>query len=312
MQKQIEQFLAFLVKKHGASENTVAAYRNDLTQLYRFVTQHSTTVENKITAWRNVCPDMLDDYLPFLQAEYDYTTSTVARKVASVKSFFQYLVHTRKIPTDPSIRLDAPRVDKNPPRPIEQADIERLLAEPSKQHTPQALRDKALLEVMYASGMRVTELVNLNIDNVNLETRTVLCDADGARRRTVPLQAGAIMALACYLAEARDAFVRNANEPALFLNHRGQRLTRQGLWLIIKRYVGQVGIEGSITPNTLRHSFATHLLNAGADLREVQERLGHASISTTQIYRQLSDEQGSELIIDGVPTPPHATSKGDT
>ena len=170
-----------------------------------------------------------------------------------------------------------------------------------RSHTPQALRDQALMETLYATGVRVTELVNLNVSDVDLAARTIACAAGGKRNRLSPIYPRAVVVLEHYLSAGRPHLVVEPNETALFLNHRGQRLTRQGLWLIIKRYVREVGIQQTVTPHTLRHSFAAHLIHAGAGLREVQERLGHASLSTTQIYRQLPNDPGPELIIDGRP-----------
>lgn len=300
MQKYIDQFLAFLEKEKDGSEHTIAAYRNDLTQLQRFLNQYSATDEERIRSWNSVSPEILEGYVPFLRTEYEYTPSTIARKIASIKSFFQYLGRVGVIRTDPSTGLNSPKVKKSLPRPISPQEIEKLLAEPAKSSTVQALRDKALLEVLYATGMRVSELVNLQVCDVDLAAKTVACGVGGQRNRVVPIDEAAVAALAHYLPDARDNLLSNKDEQALFLNHRGQQLTRQGLWLIIKRYVEKVGIQTPVTPHTLRHSFAAHLLATGADLRQVQARLGHANVSTTQVYRQKANEEGSGLVVDGV------------
>ena len=302
MYRHVTQFLDYMVKEKDCSANTTAAYQNDLTQFVQFVTDYAPPTGTKITAWREVDEHVVQNYLIFLK-EQEYASSTVARKVASVKSFLHYLSDMGQITKDPSKRLDSPKVKKSLPRSIRPSEIDKLLAAPLMEVSPKTLRDKALLETLYATGMRVTELVNLNMNSVDLEAKTVQCGDGGKRVRTVPIYTEGIEAIQSYLEAGRPQLIVEPSEPALFLNHRGQRLTRQGLWLIIKHYVKQVGIKASVTPHTLRHSFATHLLNAGADLREVQERLGHASASTTQVYRQLSDDNGAEIIIDGRAVP---------
>lgn len=298
MQQQVAQFLDYMSKEKECSANTAAAYQNDLSQFVQFVEQYSTPVGDRLSGWRDVDEHVVQNYLLFLK-ERAYASSTVARKVASVKSFLHYLTDTGQIGSDPSKRLDSPKVKKSLPRSIRAQEIDMLLAAPAIERSPKTLRDKALLEVLYATGMRVTELVNLNLSSVDLAAATITC-GDGSRRtRTVPVYLGAVTAVRDYLDSGRSQLIVDPAEPALFLNHRGQRLTRQGLWLIIKHYVKQVEIQTPVTPHTLRHSFATHLLNAGADLREVQERLGHASASTTQVYRQVAEDGAAEVVIDG-------------
>lgn len=300
MYRNVTLFLDYMVKEKDCSANTTAAYQNDLTQFVQFVTDYAPPTGVKIETWREVDEHVVQNYLIFLK-EQEYASSTVARKVASVKSFLHYLSDMGQITKDPSKRLDSPKVKKSLPRSIRPQEIDKLLAAPLVERSPKTLRDKALLETLYATGMRVTELVNLNLDSVDLEAKTVVCGDGGKRVRTVPIYAEGIQAIEEYLESGRPQLIVDPAEPALFLNHRGQRLTRQGLWLIIKHYVKQVGIKATVTPHTLRHSFATHLLNAGADLREVQERLGHASASTTQVYRQVSDDGAAEVIVDGRP-----------
>ena len=302
MYRHVTQFLEYMVKEKNCSANTTAAYQNDLTQFVQFVTNYAPPTGVTIAVWRDVDEHVVQNYLIFLK-DQEYASSTVARKVASIKSFLHYLSDMGQITSDPSKRLDSPKVKKSLPRSIRPAEIDKLLSAPLVERSPKTLRDKALLETLYATGMRVTELVNLNLDSVNLEANVVQCGDGGKRVRTVPIYAEGIQAIEDYLESGRPQLIVEPTEPALFLNHRGQRLTRQGLWLIIKHYVKQIGIKASVTPHTLRHSFATHLLNAGADLREVQERLGHASASTTQVYRQLSDDSTAEVVIDGQPVP---------
>jgi integrase/recombinase XerD len=305
MEKQVSQFLTYMVVEKDSSVNTTAAYQNDLSQFLQFVAQFSSPSLGEVTSWQQVSEDVVQQYMFFLN-ERDYASSTVARKVASIKSFLHYLVEVGELSKDPAERLDSPKVKKSLPRSIRPQEIDRLLAAPLQEQSPKSLRDKALLEMLYATGMRVTELVNLNVDSVDLQNGTVTCGEGGKRTRTVPIYVGGIAAIAAYLQEGRPHLVLGEDEDALFLNHRGQRLTRQGLWLIIKHYVREVDIKTSVTPHTLRHSFAAHLLDSGADLREVQERLGHASASTTQIYRQLHEDELPELVIDGQKIRPSA------
>lgn len=298
MEAQILQFFEYLVKEKSCTDNTIAAYRNDLGQFLSFLKEFSAPDAEAITAWPQVDEAVLQEYLFFLR-EREYASSTVARKIAAVKSFNHFMFEKKVIARDPSTELDSPKVKKQLPRPIKPEEIERLLQAPVPSKSSKTARDKALMEVLYASGMRVTELVSLNLADVNVDKRTVVCGAGSKRSRVAPILPSAAQALAYYLENGRPQLINDDEEQALFLNHRGQRLTRQGLWLIVKRYVKQVGIKGTVTPHTLRHSFATHMLNAGAGLREVQERLGHANLSTTQVYRQVSDDAAGELTIDG-------------
>lgn len=302
MEQQVARFLTYMVEEKESSANTTAAYQNDLSQFLKFIEEFASGPENtpQITSWRQIDEDVMNQYLHFLDKR-DYRSSTKARKMASVKSFLHYLVETGELPKDPAEKIGAPKVTKNPPRSIHPVEIDRLRAAPARENSPKARRDKALLEALYATGMRVTELVNLDIDSADLQAGNVVCGEGGKRTRQIPIRPEAVEALQDYLQNGRPHLVLNGNEPALFLNHRGQRLTRQGLWLIIKHYVREVGIQSSVTPHTLRHSFATHLLDTGADLSEVQKRLGHASPSTTKIYEQREKSADSEIVIDGRP-----------
>jgi integrase/recombinase XerD len=289
MREKIQQFLDYITIEKGYSQNTLAAYRNDLTQFAQYA-------EKRVSNWDEVTRDLIVDYIMAMKADQEYASSTVARKVAAIKSFFHYLVNRGELEDDPTATLDSPRVRKRLPKAISPENMERLLAEPAREQTPKALRDRALLEVLYATGLRVTELVSLNVDDVNLASATVrVIRPKDKRERQVPIHARAIEPLQDYLERGRMQLLRDPDEAALFLNHRGQRLTRQGLWLIVKHYVREVGIMEEVTPHTLRHTFATHLLNKKADLEYVQELLGHANISTTQVYVQAGkDETASD------------------
>ncbi|MCX6043063.1 MAG: tyrosine recombinase [Caldilinea sp.] len=300
MQEEIQQYLLLLAAEADASENTISAYRNDLGQLALFLRHYQRADGQPVTGWQDVTAAVAQDYVFALRSR-GYASSTVARKVAAVKSFFDFLTEQGWIVDDPAALLESPKVKKQLPRTISYEEIERLLAAPRRQLSSQTIRDSALLETLYATGVRVSELVNLDLGDLDKVTGQLVCGASGKRRRVAQLNPDVQESLYRYLAEGRPALVVHADEPALFLNHRGQRLTRQGLWLIIKRYVKEIGIRGPVTPHTLRHSFATHLLNSGAGLREVQKRLGHASLSTTQVYKQMNDEAGVSLVIDGKP-----------
>jgi integrase/recombinase XerD len=292
MEGRVEAFLGFLQREKRYSANTIAAYRNDLTQFADYLKREMPGSSKQAEApWSAVSKDLVVNYVLYLK-EREYTPATVARKVAALRSFFHYLLKQGTVREDPTATLDSPAVKKSPPRSLSHEEVERLLAEPGKRATPKALRDKALLELMYATGMRVSEVIALNLDDVSMSPPLVRCLAQGRgrRERIMPLGARAAQALQTYLQRGRIQFMPSSEEKALFLNHRGQRLTRQGLWLIIKRYVRAVGIRAEVTPHTLRHSFATHLLREGAGLQEVQRLLGHANLSTTQVYAQTAGE----------------------
>ena len=286
MKEQIEQFLQYISEEKGYSANTLAAYRNDLTQFLAFL-------RGRVDGWDEVNREIIIDYIMAMKSDQEYASSTVARKVAAIKSFYHYLVDKGELDDDPTATLDSPKVRKRLPKSVSAKDLERLLAEPAREQTPKALRDRALLEVLYATGLRVTELVSLNVDDVNLASATLrIVRPKDKSERIVPIHERALVPLQDYLERGRMQLLRDPQEPALFLNHRGRRLTRQGLWLIVKHYVREVGITEDITPHTLRHTFAAHLVEKKADLEYVQELLGHANISTTQVYTQLGSDEG--------------------
>jgi integrase/recombinase XerD len=285
MHEQVEQFLAHMASERGMSANTTAAYRTDLDQLCSYL--H----EQGLSSWPDVTHDNVLGFMLFLR-ERRYANSTVARRTAAVKSFFAYLAGQGLIASDPTEQIDSPKVDRFPPKAISPHQVDELLELPLRSSSPEGLRDKAMLELLYATGLRVSELVALNLGDVGLEQGTVRCAGKAGRERVLPLGPTAGTSLEEYLDAARGQLSRNSDEAtdALFLNHRGKRLTRQGFWLILKGYAEEVGLH-DLTPHTLRHSFAAHMLGSGAELREVQERLGHASLSTTQIYTHLPDSQ---------------------
>jgi integrase/recombinase XerD len=286
MQRQVQDFLTYLRDEKNCSENTTSAYQNDLSQFLSFVS-------DDVQQWNEVNRSILVTYVNLLKTSR-YASSTVARKVAAVKSFFHFLLDTRVLADDPTATLDSPKVKKRLPKILSPEDIEALLNGPAQHSDAKSLRDKAFLEILYATGMRVSELVSLDVGSINLAKGVVSCTNRGNKERILPLSDRAVDALRSYLERGRPSLLRNNNEDALFLNHRGKRLTRQGLWLIIKSYVEAAGLDVDVTPHTLRHSFATHLLTDGADLRDVQKLLGHANISTTQIYTEVNQAQEDE------------------
>jgi integrase/recombinase XerD len=286
MDDGVGQFLSFLAVEKGASGNTIAAYRNDIQQFSGF-----TTSRRNGKGWAGVDRNMILDYMLDLQRK-KYAEATVARKVAAVKSFFGFLTAEGLIPGDPTESLSSPRVGKSLPKPISPQQIDELLEQPLRRNTPEAKRDKAMLELLYATGMRVTELVSLDLDSIVLrsESAYVRCVGKGSKERSIPIHEHAAEAVQTYLDEGRPLLVRVRGERALFVNRRGERLTRQGFWLILKSYAQAANIAEHVTPHTLRHSFATHMLKGGAPLRNVQELLGHANISTTQVYTQITTD----------------------
>lgn len=285
----VHAFLNALEVDRGFAANTIAAYRNDLDQFCTYV--QSPPADDHvppISRWNELTDVHFATYILHLKGR-EYAASTIARKTAALKSFSAHLMERGITRTDPAEKLSAPRVEKYTPRSISPAEIDQLLAQASKatqENRPEGLRDQAMLETLYSTGMRVSELVALNVGDIDLDRRQARCTGKGGRQRTVPLRTSAINALRSYIEHGRDRIAPN-EEPALFVNHRGSRLTRQGFWLILKAYARQAGIN-DITPHTLRHSFATHALRTGYELRDVQQMLGHVSISTTQVYRRIA------------------------
>jgi integrase/recombinase XerD len=288
VKEDIKRFLTYLSVEKGFSENTLAAYQNDLSQLASFVEKEAVK-QGLIPSWAFFNRQGMLSYQLNLK-ERNYAATTVARKVAAAKSFFKFMVAENIIKDNPTENIASPNVGRLLPKPISISQVRRLLEQPAKQSTPEAKRDKAMLELLYASGMRVSELTSLNLSDVDIEGGFVRCFGKGNKERMVPIHRQAAAAVEEYIKEARPKIVRRDEEKALFLNRRGERLTRQGFWQILKGYAKAAGLDKEITPHTLRHSFATHMLSGGADLRSVQELLGHANISTTQVYTHLTTE----------------------
>lgn len=288
MKEDIESFLNYLSVEKGFSSNTREAYRNDLGQLIAFANQDAD--RRKVTAsWADFDRHSMLSYILWLK-ERKYATTTLARKVAAAKSFFNFMVNEGKIKVNPTENLSAVKVGRSLPKPISINEVRELLEQTTKSTTPDAKRDRAILVLLYASGMRVSELVSLNTNDIDLFGGYVKCFGKGSKERLIPIPQTATQAISDYIDDARNHLLHNKTEKALFLNRRGERLTRQGLWQILKGYAKAINLEAEITPHTLRHSFATHMLSGGADLRIVQELLGHANISTTQVYTHLTSE----------------------
>ena len=280
MEKQIKLFLEFLQNEKKLSDNTLQSYKRDIIQYQNYIE------ENQIN-YTKVSKEDIKTYLNYLK-KVGKKSSTISRNLASIRSFYQFLIRNRKIKNDPTEDVQSPKVEKRIPSVLTAQEVELLLEQP-KDVDLKGTRDKAMLEFAYATGMRVTEIINLNIENVNIEEGYVICRT-GAKQRNIPLGSLSLSALKEYIEDARPILIKNEREKALFVNVNGKRLTRQGFWKIVKYYKEQAHITKDITPHVLRHSFATHLLQNGADLKAIQTMLGHSDISSTQVYMQFQDD----------------------
>ena len=291
MDRTISSFLQHLLVEKGFSQNTCDAYRNDLSQFSQFLDRNGSGPgsSNNVYDWTRVDIDTLNLYITDLKDRKGYRNATTARKVASVKSFFGFMAENGIITEDPTESLGTPKVGRSLPKYLTEEEVTKLLEVSYKPGTNEGQRDAVIMELLYATGLRVGELVSLNVGDVNIEESYIRCLGKGSKERIVHLYPKALQVLAMYMKNARLMMLGSRKqEPALFINHRGERLTRQWVWSILKNYAQAAGIKSSITPHTLRHSFATHLLQNGASLRHVQELLGHSSISTTQVYTHLT------------------------
>ena len=278
------RFLDYLIVERGLSEHSLAAYRRDLKLYQIYLSEHA--VEDVSAAGT----DDLRQFVPWLRDATNaqgraYAPRSIARTLAAVRGFHRFLVAEGLAASDPSADVVSPRLPRSLPKALSTAQVERLLAAPAGD-TPAALRDRALLEVLYGAGLRISELVALDVDDVDLVSRTVRCLGKGRKQRIVPFGRPAARALDALLVRGRPSM--DPGGPWLMCNQRGGRLTRQGAWKIVKTYADSADLGALVSPHTLRHSFATHLLDGGADVRVVQELLGHASVNTTQIYTQVS------------------------
>jgi integrase/recombinase XerD len=285
MEDQIQAFLAHLSTQRHYAANTLSAYRVDLLQLYQFVCLQRP----HISSWARVDSLLLQAFLLHLKARA-YSSASVARKIAAVKSFYFYLLENGQIAGNPTLSLDVPQVPKHSPRPLSEEQVQKLLGAVSET-SPKGYRDRAILELMYTAGLKVTELVTLPLRAVDPQTRLLRVEgADGAR--LLGMSEHALDAVRLYLDKGRSALKGPDDSGPLFVNPRGRQMTRQGIWLIIKNYAKRAGIAGEITPHSLRHTFAAQRLAQGERIQDLQRLLGHAHLSTTQVYgrqRELKD-----------------------
>ena len=279
MEKQVKLFLDFLKDDKRLSDNTLQSYRRDIEQYEKYVS------ENKIN-YLKATQETIIDYMDYLREE-NKKESTISRSLASIRSFYQYLIRVKKIKKDPTVTIESPKIIKRVPNILTSKEVELLLDQP-KDVDLKGTRDKAMLEFAYATGMRVTEIISLDVDAVNFEQGYVVCKT-ASKQRNIPLGTMSLKALKEYIEKARPIIIKDDSVKALFVNINGKRLTRQGFWKIVKYYKEQAHISKEITPHVLRHSFATHLLQNGADLKAIQTMLGHSDISSTQVYMQFQD-----------------------
>lgn len=279
MEALVQRFVNFLERDKRLSMNTLQSYRRDIEQYFIYLQEinlQSISNSNKTT---------VITYLLYLQKK-GRATSTISRNLASIRSFYQYITKNKLIEQDPTAELESPKVEKKLPQILSPEEVELLLEQPQCVDL-KGYRDKAMLELLYATGIRVSELIQLDSQDLNMDLAYIRCNK-GSRERMIPIGSMAISAVKEYLSKSRPLLIQHNDEKALFVNINGGRLTRQGFWKIIKQYKNQAQINKDITPHTLRHSFAAHLLENGADLRSIQEMLGHSDISSTQIYAQIA------------------------
>jgi integrase/recombinase XerD len=295
-QSLVLDFLSYLELERGLSRNTLDAYRTDLHQYGEFLSAHDRDA-------LEARPADIADFLAELatgEGRPPCSASTIHRKAACLRSFYKHLRRDELIGEDPTAALSAPRRAKRLPQVLNYSEVQKLLAAP-RGSEPTALRDRALLEVMYACGLRASETIGLEVADVDMREGFLRARGKGSKERLVPLGRKAIAAIAAYMRGGRPKLVGERHEPQLFVNFRGGPLTRQGLYKIVQRHARDAGLSGRMSPHTLRHSFATHLLAGGCDLRAVQEMLGHADISTTQLYTHLSGERLKEVYFSAHP-----------
>lgn len=286
MQTEVDSFISYLHNVKNTSANTEMSYRRDLKKLIAFLNEQGVANVKLITAKH------LEDYVGMMESE-NFKPATVSRNIASIKAWIHYLLQEKKIDTDLTVSLKSPKIIKKAPEIMTMNEVVTLLEQPSKNNAKE-IRDKAMLELLYATGIRVTELISLKMEDVNLQMNYLIC-RDEHKERMIPFGAQARNAILHYLEKARNEMVSEQDCNILFVNCSGQAMSRQGFWKLIKYYAKKAGITADITPHTLRHSFAAHLVENGADLRSVQEMLGHSDISTTQIYANLNHNHLREV-----------------
>lgn len=292
MKSAIQNFINYIHTAKKSSNNTEVSYKRDLLKMAAYFE------EKGITDVRKVTPVGLQSYLFHLNQE-GFATSTVSRHVASARAFFQYLFREGIIGEDPSEGMHPPKVEKKIPEILTIEEVDLLMKQPKK-NTPKGIRDNAMLELLYATGMRVSEMLHLNLQDVNLQMGYVTCH-EGGRERIIPFGNVCKKALQQYLTKVRGILLHGEDTESLFTNCSGKPMSRQGFWKVLKGYAKEAGITGDITPHTLRHSFAAHLLQNGADIKSVQEMLGHSDISTTQMYLNLNTNKMRDVYMKAHP-----------
>ena len=279
---ELPLFIDYLKEPKNASASTVSSYQRDLKKLETYLTEHGISDVEHVTSTN------LNSYVLYLEKQ-GLSTATVSRNVASMKAFFHYVYYKRRIDSDPTETIKAPHIEKRVPGILSMEETVQLLEQPSGT-SPKELRDRAMLELLYATGMRVSELISLKMTDLNLILNYVVC-SDGEKERVIPFGDNARQALERYLKSGRAQLLKDIDSGYLFVNCSGNVMSRQGFWKLIKQYAAKAGIVADITPHTLRHSFAAHLVQNGADLKAVQEMLGHSDISTTQVYLNMSADR---------------------
>lgn len=291
MEEDIVKFLDYIKDEKRLSQNTLESYQRDINQYKEYID------ENKINYTEANNEDVVN-YLDYL-TDLNKKPSTVSRHLASIRLFYQYLLRNKKVEEEPTRGIQSPKIEKKAPSILSSQEVSLFLEQP-KGEDLKSIRDKAMLEVAYATGMRVTEIISLNVSDIDIESSLVTCKNEN-KQRIIPLGKLSLSALKEYMTIARPNMIKDDNETALFVNVNGKRLTRQGFWKIIKFYKEQAHITKDITPHVLRHSFATHLLQNGADLKSIQTMLGHSDISSTQVYMQFQDDSLKNIYLKAHP-----------
>ena len=292
MENELEEFITYLKEVKKTSHNTELSYKRDIAKLEKFLQMQGITDISKMTV------TTLQSYVLYME-KGGAAAATVSRNIASIKAFFHFLFRKGYVKEDISEDLKAPKIEKKMPEILTTDEVNRLLDQP-KGTTPKDIRDRAMLELLYATGIRVSELIGLKVSDVNLQIGYIIC-RDARKERVVPFGAPAKRALGEYIRSARELMLADQTSDVLFTNCSGQPMSRQGFWKLVKYYARKAGITADITPHTLRHSFAAHLVENGADLRSVQEMLGHSDISTTQIYANMSQNKLREVYAKNFP-----------
>lgn len=288
METTIEEFIIYLHNTKKTSNNTELSYKRDLVKLQNYLTEQNIDIDSVA----GITEKDLTAYISMLM-DSGFKAATVSRNIASIKAFFNYCLKQDLIESDPAKDLKAPKIEKRLPEILTMDEVVRLLEQPGSE-TPKEIRDKAMLELLYATGIRVSELINLKVDDVNIKMCYIMCK-DSNKERVIPFGHKAKDALQKYMKSSRETMINDKHSKVLFVNCSGTPMSRQGFWKLIKFYAKRAGISRDITPHTLRHSFAAHLVENGADLRAVQEMLGHSDISTTQIYAAMNHSHIREV-----------------